>query len=403
MFVIRVYQGGRERLTRTFDQDRVSIGSSPLNDVVLDGERVGKRHARVERAGLEYTIVALQSVHGVRVNETRWVRSPPLLPSDDIAIGDHLVRVELVEATRAIAVAKAPTPLVKLDWPYAETAVEEPTEHDVSPLANETGGSSFDLISLDSLERVAPLTLSEVVTSAGQDTQGDGAAPLDGPLLSQRIAAALRDERPQQHAELHAVARYWIELHDDSQTALAAPRSALSGLTCCYCGRSGDAICELAVGLCVDADLPTLETGQNQRAQQISVRPEFVVVSEVDAGRLPLASLAVCGVCVVETQRVLAHSALRKPVAYAQQLTEIEQALRKLPEGVPGPWIDQQLEALRRVIANLRTLHVRRGGRCGLHGTVNRTSAVVEGRGGALCEHCLADARARIISKRGTI
>lgn len=400
MFVIRVYQGGRERLSRTFDQDRVSVGSSPVNDLVLAGEGVAKRHARIERDGFECTVVALQTHYGIRVNETRWVRSPPLLPGDDIAIGDHVLRVELMEATQATAVARAPTPLVKLDWPYHETAIEEPTEHDLAPPAIDSASSTHDLISLDSIERVRPLTLSDVVTSGGQDTMGAGAAPVESRQLRDRIAAALRGEQPLRQAELEAVAAYWIALYDDTQQAALAPRSALCALTCCFCGRRGDLTGEVAAGLCIDADLPTLDSGDNQRAQQIMVKPEFIAVDEAAINRLPAAAIAICGVCVVEAQRVVALPAQRKPVAYAERLVEIEQALRQQPDGAPGPWIDQQLEALRRVIASLRTLQVRQGGRCDLHGTIARESAVVEGRGGALCEQCLNEARGRLVAKR---
>src|SRR5512137_1947710 len=70
-------------------ENSYSIGRSAENDVVLEGGRVSRRHAKLQRAGDDYTIVDLGSHNGTFVNGLRLQQPAVLKPGDEIGVGPH--------------------------------------------------------------------------------------------------------------------------------------------------------------------------------------------------------------------------------------------------------------------------------------------------------------------------
>ncbi|MBP1602171.1 MAG: protein serine/threonine phosphatase with GAF(s) sensor(s) [Acidobacteria bacterium] len=68
-----------------------SIGRSAENDIVLEGGRVSRRHAKLQRAGDDYTIVDLGSHNGTFVNGLRLQQPAVLKPGDEIGVGPHVL------------------------------------------------------------------------------------------------------------------------------------------------------------------------------------------------------------------------------------------------------------------------------------------------------------------------
>lgn len=81
--------------------DAVSIGRGEDNDVVVSGEKVSRRHARVERREDGAYVSDLGSRHGTTVNGEPLGSEPRLLESGDaIEVGGELVRFLAGEGTR---------------------------------------------------------------------------------------------------------------------------------------------------------------------------------------------------------------------------------------------------------------------------------------------------------------
>jgi ABC transport system ATP-binding/permease protein len=78
-----------------------TMGRAGENDVVVAGERVSRRHARIEQRDGEFWILDLGSRHGTAVNGARLGQEPRLLASGDmIEIGDERLRFLAGEETR---------------------------------------------------------------------------------------------------------------------------------------------------------------------------------------------------------------------------------------------------------------------------------------------------------------
>jgi ABC-type multidrug transport system ATPase subunit/ABC-type multidrug transport system permease subunit len=84
------------------DTGTISIGRRSENDVVLEGERVSRHHARVALAEHGWFVSDLQSMNGTFVNghrlrgESRWLAS-----GDTISVGGHQLRFVAGERTHA--------------------------------------------------------------------------------------------------------------------------------------------------------------------------------------------------------------------------------------------------------------------------------------------------------------
>ena len=87
MIEITIRRPQVEPRTASFDQDTVTIGRDPGNDLVLDATGTSRHHAEIKRAEGLYRIVDLGSTNGLRFGNQKV---PELLLFDGAAlsIGD---------------------------------------------------------------------------------------------------------------------------------------------------------------------------------------------------------------------------------------------------------------------------------------------------------------------------
>ena len=76
----------------------VTIGRSLDNDIVLDDERVSRRHAQLRRRYGQYVLYDLHSSGGTTVNG-RPADETPLRHGDVLAFAGVVVRFEQIDAT----------------------------------------------------------------------------------------------------------------------------------------------------------------------------------------------------------------------------------------------------------------------------------------------------------------
>ena len=121
---------GSERRVLVLDGDRLTVGSAPDNDVVIDDPSVSRVHAIVHQLNGRWFVEDCGSRNGTAVNGRRLTSTQPLRPADELLLG----RARLQFGGQTSPSGK-PT----------ETVVERPAitarEHDVlvalcSPLAN---------------------------------------------------------------------------------------------------------------------------------------------------------------------------------------------------------------------------------------------------------------------------
>ncbi len=97
-----------------------SIGRSVENDIVLEGGRVSRRHAKLQRAGDDYTVVDLGSHNGTFVNGLRLQQPAVLKPGDEIGVGPHVL---IFEPPANAATIQSPV-TVSLEKDYADLLSE---------------------------------------------------------------------------------------------------------------------------------------------------------------------------------------------------------------------------------------------------------------------------------------
>ncbi|MEO8208718.1 MAG: FhaA domain-containing protein [Chloroflexota bacterium] len=95
--VLEVVRPGRPRQTVPVGEVPMTIGRDPDNSLVLDDERVSRRHARLTARGSNLVITDLGSTNGIRVNGSR-VQEIALGATDVIEIGETIMTVIAMEA-----------------------------------------------------------------------------------------------------------------------------------------------------------------------------------------------------------------------------------------------------------------------------------------------------------------
>jgi predicted component of type VI protein secretion system len=78
---------GMERRALVLDGDRLTVGSSPDNDVVVDDPSVSRVHAVVQHLNGRWFIEDCGSRNGTSVNDRRLVGLVALQPDDDVQLG----------------------------------------------------------------------------------------------------------------------------------------------------------------------------------------------------------------------------------------------------------------------------------------------------------------------------
>ncbi|MEM7447708.1 MAG: sigma 54-interacting transcriptional regulator [Myxococcota bacterium] len=92
---IDVLQGGTW-VSNTFDRDRITIGATADNDLVIDDETVSRNHCQIFVEGEHYMIRDLGSTNGTFVNRLR-VREAWLKPECIVTLGKSEVRFHAVD------------------------------------------------------------------------------------------------------------------------------------------------------------------------------------------------------------------------------------------------------------------------------------------------------------------
>ncbi len=93
-------------------KDRISIGRSEDNDLVLQGAKISRRHAVLERQDGRWTILDLGSTNGTRF-DTTWLKPmepQAWLPPAQVRIGDRTLSLSLVSRPRSAPIPPQPTP-----------------------------------------------------------------------------------------------------------------------------------------------------------------------------------------------------------------------------------------------------------------------------------------------------
>ncbi|MCB9637283.1 MAG: Flp pilus assembly complex ATPase component TadA [Myxococcales bacterium] len=91
--IIQEKNGGRQEVA--LDQDEISIGRVPANDLHLPKNNVSKKHAKIVRQGGGWQLVDMRSTNGTFVNGQQLQGSHPLQPNDQVIIGDFLLQFDL--------------------------------------------------------------------------------------------------------------------------------------------------------------------------------------------------------------------------------------------------------------------------------------------------------------------
>jgi len=85
------------------DKDRLTVGRSPDNDIVIDNPAISSRHCKISLEGGTYYVEDLDSTNGTYVNEKR-VKKAGLHNNDVVGLANHgLVLIEDALAPQAAA------------------------------------------------------------------------------------------------------------------------------------------------------------------------------------------------------------------------------------------------------------------------------------------------------------
>src|SRR5262249_26975992 len=94
MFLVTVAEKGGGSQQIQFEKAQVTIGRLEGNDIVLSKGNVSKYHSRLVAHEGKIVIEALKSPNGTYVNKKRIAVKQVVRPTDEIAIGDYVIRVQ---------------------------------------------------------------------------------------------------------------------------------------------------------------------------------------------------------------------------------------------------------------------------------------------------------------------
>src|SRR5436853_4209512 len=110
--VLKVYEGGKLKSSRSFRTERIRLGSAAA-DLLLDSANVAPTHAVIE-AGAQGAVLRATGTAPLYLNGQPIIAAP-LRHGDLISIGDLRIMVELQKATMTVAPpAQKPRPRLQL-------------------------------------------------------------------------------------------------------------------------------------------------------------------------------------------------------------------------------------------------------------------------------------------------
>ena len=120
--------------TFALDQESLSIGRDPGNQLHIDDPALSRRHCMVIREGERFKVRDLDSLNGTYVNQAR-IKEQLLNHGDQIALGDTVLifQFEKPEAMATVVMSRPPAaatapspgatpPAAVLAWPAARNA-----------------------------------------------------------------------------------------------------------------------------------------------------------------------------------------------------------------------------------------------------------------------------------------
>ncbi|NOX98708.1 MAG: FHA domain-containing protein [Verrucomicrobia bacterium] len=76
MAKITIYVPDQEPMKVSFDQEFVTLGRAPDNDLVVAHESISGHHAKIQREGDSYIVVDLDSTNGIKVEDVPTTKGP---------------------------------------------------------------------------------------------------------------------------------------------------------------------------------------------------------------------------------------------------------------------------------------------------------------------------------------
>jgi pilus assembly protein CpaF len=96
MFIIIITDKQGEETKFRFEPGEISIGRATVNDIILPHANVSKRHAKLVQKNGKFIITDLKSTNGTYVNNRR-IDAPCFIKiTDEVRIGDFLLRIEKI-------------------------------------------------------------------------------------------------------------------------------------------------------------------------------------------------------------------------------------------------------------------------------------------------------------------
>ena len=96
MLKIELKCQGKSLATHETENEQISIGRNPKNDIQIDNPAVSSSHAVIKKVMNTYFIEDLGSTNGTFVNEKK-IDKYELLDSDEVIIGKHSLKFHYVD------------------------------------------------------------------------------------------------------------------------------------------------------------------------------------------------------------------------------------------------------------------------------------------------------------------
>ncbi|MDX2481175.1 MAG: FHA domain-containing protein [Desulfuromusa sp.] len=97
MLRIELKYQGKKLTTFETDNEQISIGRNPKNDIKIDNPAVSSSHAVIRKVMNTYYMEDLKSTNGTFVNEKK-INKYELLDGDEVIIGKHSLEFRYIDS-----------------------------------------------------------------------------------------------------------------------------------------------------------------------------------------------------------------------------------------------------------------------------------------------------------------